>query len=82
MSGNHGYQGPIISGVLHGPVHVTVDLEDRIRRRIDWLKQKEAEQRRVGGPDFTSSDLLRGRTQGEIGALEWLLREANCREKK
>jgi len=47
-----------------------------ILERILWLKQKAKEQRRVGGPEFTSSDLLRGRTQGEIGALQWLLREA------
>lgn len=67
---------------IHGPIRITLDLENRVRERIQWLKQKEQEQRRVGGPDFTASNLLRGRTQGEIGALEWLLREANCKEKK
>jgi len=30
----------------------------------------------LAGQKFTASDLLRGRTQGEIGALQWLLREA------
>jgi hypothetical protein len=44
-----------------------------VLKRIAWLRQKEAEQRRVEGPDYTASDLLRGRTQGEIGALMWLL---------
>jgi len=53
-----------------------------ILKRILWLKQKETEQRRVGSPEFTSSDLLRGRTQGEIGALKRLLRECDSEIEK
>jgi len=51
-------------------------LEKLLRERTHWLEQKARAQRQVGGPDFTGSDLLRGRTQGEIGALKWLLGKA------
>jgi hypothetical protein len=51
-------------------------LLDIVLKRIMWLEQKLKEQRRVGGPDYTPSVLLQGRTQGEIGALRWLLRES------
>lgn len=44
-----------------------------VENRIEELKQKEREQRRRDGPEYTRSELLRGRTQGEIGALEWVL---------
>jgi hypothetical protein len=47
------------------------DLEKSIRERIAWLREKEQEQRRVGGPE-----LLLGRTQGNIGSLEWVLRQS------
>lgn len=56
-----------------------VDAEEKIRARIDWLKQKERAQREVGGPEYTASQLLWGRTQGNIGALEWVLREAGLK---
>jgi hypothetical protein len=48
--------------------------EKMLVERIDWLKQKLAEQR---NPDSTVSGtpLLIGRTEGNIGALEWVLRE-------
>lgn len=54
---------------------VQADLLEAIRERIAWLKQKEQEQRRVGGPDSTRNPLLLGRTQGAIGELERLERQ-------
>ena len=47
----------------------------KVNERIDWLEQKLLEMRRVDGPDYTPSDLLQGRVQGEIGGLKWVLRE-------
>jgi hypothetical protein len=47
----------------------------KINARIAWLKSKETEMRRVGGPDYTPNALLRGRVQGEIGGLKWILKE-------
>jgi hypothetical protein len=50
-----------------------VSAQQQLEKRRDWLKQKLAEMRRVGGPDYTPSVLLQGRVQGQIGELDWLL---------
>lgn len=48
-------------------------MKQKILDRIKWRKQKETAAREVGGPEYTASNLLRGRIQGEIGGLKWVL---------
>lgn len=48
---------------------------DKLLKRIMWLKDKLREMRRVGGPDYTPNKQLWGRVEGEIGGLQWVLRE-------
>lgn len=50
-------------------------LRSALMERLDELKQKQEEACRVGGPEYTSSLLLRGRIQGAIGEIERILRE-------
>lgn len=55
---------------------MTTRQEKIIKDRIDWLKQKLAAQRNPESADCTlNRPLLTGRTEGNIGALEWVLRE-------
>jgi hypothetical protein len=60
-------------------LEITLALEEAIRNRLDWLRDRQREMRRAGGPDFMASDLRRGRVQGQIGELEWLLQNGGCR---
>lgn len=46
-----------------------------LEKRIEWLKQKLDAQRDESSPDYTPNPRLIGRTEGNIGALEWALRE-------
>lgn len=49
---------------------------EQIEDRIKWLKQKLAMQRDPTNADCTlDKPLLTGRTEGNIGSLEWVLRE-------
>lgn len=48
-------------------------MKQKILDRIKWLKQKSTSMCAVGGPDYTASPVLRGRVQGEIGGLQWVL---------
>jgi hypothetical protein len=43
--------------------------------RIDWLKQKLEAQRNPDSPEYNPRPICVGRTEGNIGALEWALRE-------
>lgn len=49
------------------------DVRESLEKRIIELDQKLAEMRRPDGPDFNPSDMMRGRVQGQIGELTWLL---------
>lgn len=53
---------------------MTTKQEKLLRDRIEWQKQKLAAQRMPGNPDYTRNKLLIGRTQGDIGGLEWALK--------
>lgn len=48
-------------------------MKQKIQDRIKWLRQKSAVMCDPSGPDYTSNQLLRGRVQGEIGGLQWVL---------
>jgi len=48
----------------------TDELKKKLKARILWLKQKESAQREAGGSENMSNQLLWGRIQGNIGALE------------
>lgn len=56
-------------------IMLSVKHEKLLKDRIQWLRQKLAAQRNPNGPDYTPQSLLIGRTEGNIGALEWALRE-------
>jgi hypothetical protein len=49
--------------------------EKLLTDRIEWLKQKLQSQRAPSSRDYTSNPLFIGRTEGNIGALEWAVRE-------
>jgi hypothetical protein len=52
-------------------------MEQRIRERLRWLKGHLTEQRIKIPPDMGVNGAQElGRTEGNIGALEWVLREA------
>ena len=53
---------------------VRVEAQDLLKR-IDWLEQKLAAMREPGNPDYTPSQLLWGRVQGQIGELKHLLEQ-------
>jgi hypothetical protein len=55
-------------------VHITADYEVKIRARITELK-KRLQGLRDGAGDFIAIHRL----EGNIGALEWVLREAGCK---
>jgi TATA-binding protein-associated factor Taf7 len=54
---------------------MTRQQEKLLRDRLDWLKQKLEAQRAPSSQDYTTNPLLIGRTEGNIGAMEWVLRE-------
>ena len=60
--------------LTHVPTETPRPYREWLVERIAWLKQKLQAQATVGGPEYDSSELLRGRTQGNIGALEDALR--------
>jgi len=53
-------------------------LEAVLRKRLKWLEDKSAMQRDPSNSDYTPSPLLQGRTQGQIGEIRWILRQAGC----
>ncbi len=55
------------------------ETEKEIRARIKWLRAKDAAQRNPRHVDHTGSELIIGRTQGELYALERLLRQAGLK---
>jgi hypothetical protein len=63
-------------------IHLTTDLQARLCQRIAWLEQKDQAMREPNNPDFNPSLLLRGRIQGEMGGLKWVLHEAGCEYRK
>lgn len=54
---------------------MTQEQEKLLCDRIRWLKDKLAAQRNPASSDYTPQQLLIGRTEGNIGAIEWVLRE-------
>lgn len=54
---------------------MTTKQEQLLKDRIDWLRQKLESQRAPSSREYTSNKQFIGRTEGNIGALEWALRE-------